>query len=302
LLSLRAGQEGLNDEFMITSYGALFFNSSFGFPAMAASVLPSGGPNYPLGTPFARFQVKPDSEFTIIAALYNGDPAPPGTGDPQVRDRNGTAFRTDGNTLSVGELQYAPATNLPTTYKLGAWYSTSPFSDERFDNAGGLLASPASTGSALVHHNDWAVYGVIDQRVWSNPGDKDRGVGVFFLAMGGPSDRNLSNVSAEIGASWRGPFAGRKSDVLGFAVSYLGISPAARQYSNDLISFGRATAGYATNETVLEATYQAPITDWLILQPDLQYVINPNAGIPNSFGSRPQPNALLVAFRVTIRL
>ncbi len=31
-LSIRIGQEGANDEMMITQYGALFLNSSFGFP------------------------------------------------------------------------------------------------------------------------------------------------------------------------------------------------------------------------------------------------------------------------------
>ncbi len=305
-LSLRVGQEGVNDELMITSYGALFMNSSFGFPAMTASILPSGGPNYPLGTPFARIQVKPTEEITVIGALFNGDPAPPGPGDPQVRDRNGTAFRTDGNTLSFAELQYAPASdaspNLPTTYKFGAWYSTSPFADQRFDTAGGLLADPAGTRTARIHHDDWSIYGVVDQRVWSDPDDKDRGIGVFFLAIGGPSDRNLSNVSAEAGISWRGPFADRKNDLLGFGVSYLGVSPATRQFSNDLIAFGRAARGYATNETVFEVTYQAPVTDWFILQPDLQYVVNPNAGIPNSFGSRPEADAFVLGLRVTFRL
>ena len=49
----RVGQEGANDEFMISQYGALFVNASFGFPGMAAGALPSGGANYPLATPFA---------------------------------------------------------------------------------------------------------------------------------------------------------------------------------------------------------------------------------------------------------
>ena len=53
-LSIRAGQEGANDEMMTTTYAGLFINSSFGFPGMPAAVLPSGGPNYPLATPFTR--------------------------------------------------------------------------------------------------------------------------------------------------------------------------------------------------------------------------------------------------------
>jgi hypothetical protein len=48
-------------------------------------------------------------------------------------------------------------------------------------------------------------------------------------------------------------------------VSMLGTSPAAQAYSRDLVSFGRASSSYASNETVLELTYQAPVTEHLTL-------------------------------------
>lgn len=305
-LSVRAGQEGANDEMMVTSYGGLFLNSSFGFPGMPASDLPSGGPNYPLATPFARALYNATDKLTLVAAAYTEDPAPPGMGDPQARDRNGTAFRLDDHTLGFAELWYSPNSNsppdLPTTYKLGAWYATSNFADQRFDSAGGLLAGPTSTGQPLQHNGDWGIYGIVDQMIWQTPGTDDDGIGLFAMVMGGPSNRNLSNLFVEGGMNWRGPFEERKDDVFGLAAAFLGISPAARQFSNDLIAFGKATTGYASNETVLEATYQAPVTNWLTLQPDLQYVINPNAGIPNSFGSTPEPNAFVIGLRATIRL
>jgi porin len=305
-LSIRFGQEGANDEMMVTAYGGLFLNSSFGFPGMLASDLPSGGPNYPLASPFARALYSPSDKFTIVVAAYTSNPAPLGPGDPQSRDRNGTAFVLNDHTLGFAELWYTPDTtapaNLPTTYKIGAWYSSDNFNDQRVDNTGGLLASPTSTGKPLNHAGDWAVYGIVDQMVWQQPGTKDRGIGVFAQLMGGPSDRNLANLFAEGGMNWFGPFAARPKDVLGLAVSYLGISPAARAYSSDLVAFGRAASTYAGNETVIEATYEAPVTHWLTLQPDLQYVINPNAGIPNNFGSTPLPNALVIGIRATIRL
>ncbi len=305
-VSVRAGQEGANDEMMVTAYGGLFLNSSFGFPGMPAADLPSGGPNYPLATPFARALYSPTDKITLVGAAYTDDPAPPGTGDPQARDRNGTAFRLNDHMLGFAELWYTPdpksPPDLPTTYKLGAWYATGNFADRRFDSAGGLLASPTSTGTALNHAGDWAFYGVVDQMVWQRPGTKDDGVGVFAMVMAGPGDRNLSNLYAEAGMNWRGPIKDRENDVFGLAVAYLGISPAARQFSNDLVAFGKAVSGYASNETVIEATYQAPVTDWLTLQPDVQYVINPGAGVPNNFGDTPLPNALVIGMRVTIRL
>jgi carbohydrate-selective porin OprB len=107
-LSIRLGQEGANDEMMTTAYGGLFFNSSFGFPGIPAAVLPSGGPNFPIATPFVRAQLKANDNLTLISGVFNGDPAPPGAGDPQIRDRNGTAFRLDGNALALAEIWYAP--------------------------------------------------------------------------------------------------------------------------------------------------------------------------------------------------
>ena len=69
---------------MTTFYGGLFLNSSFVFPGMPASDLPSGGPNYPLATPFARALYNISDKITIVGAVYTEDPAPPGVGDPQM--------------------------------------------------------------------------------------------------------------------------------------------------------------------------------------------------------------------------
>ena len=112
---------------MITQYGALFLNSSFGFPGLAAADLPSGGPNYPLAAPFVRAEFHATDSVTLVGAVFNGDPAPEGTGDPQLRDAGGTAFRLNDHVFAVGELWYSinqgdHASGLPGTYKLGAWY------------------------------------------------------------------------------------------------------------------------------------------------------------------------------------
>ena len=79
-------------------------------------------------------------------------------------------------------LWYSPdpdaSANLPTTYKIGAWYATSQFADRRLDNSGGLLlASPTSSGTPLNHTGDWAVYGIIDQMVWQREPRSERSAG-----------------------------------------------------------------------------------------------------------------------------
>ena len=117
-----------------------------------------------------------------------------------------------------------------------------------------------------------------------------------------PGDRNLSDLLVEGGVNWNAPFHERPDDVAGLSFAYLGISPAVRQFSRDLIAFGRGGAAYATNETVIEATYKVSVSDRLTLQPDAQLVLNPNAHIPGPFGPKPLSNTLVIGIRATISL
>ena len=303
-IDIRVGQEGANDEMMTSQYAGLFLNSSFGFPGLPAADLPSGGPNYPMATPFARVKAQASEAWTLVGAVYNGDPAPPGTGDPQLRDAGGTAFRLNDHTLGFGELWYSAGKGqdeLPGTYKLGAWYSSSPFADQRFDTQGVPLASPLSNGRPLMHSGGYAIYGIVDQMVWHSPGGcDDCGIGVFAQVMGAPSRFNLSDLFVEGGFNWKGVFKGRDNDTFGLGVSYVGISPAAQAFSTDVIAFTGTGKRYASNETVIEATYAYKATEWFALQPDLQYVINPNAGIPTASNPTPPKNALVLGVRATI--
>jgi len=43
-VSLRAGQLGVDDEFIISPTATAFINSTFGFPSWMATILPGGGP------------------------------------------------------------------------------------------------------------------------------------------------------------------------------------------------------------------------------------------------------------------
>jgi len=305
-LTVRLGQEGADTQMMISRYGALFFNSGFGFPSLAAADLPSGGPNYPLATPFVRAQLQATDKITLVGAVFNGDPAPAGTGEPQRRDAGGTAFRLNGHALAFTELWYSTnqgdgETGLPATYKLGAWYASGHFADQLYDTSGLSLANPGSSGVPREHSSDFAVYGIVDQMIWRKPGSKQSGIGVFLQVMGAPDQDNLSNLYVEAGLNWMAPFAGRDNDVFGVGVSYLGISPAARRYSSELVAFTGTGRPYASNETVFEATYQYQVTPWWTLQPDLQFVVNPGAGIPSSLGATPpKKNAIVGGVRATI--
>jgi porin len=245
----------------------------------------------------------PTENITLAAAVFNGNPAGTGIGDPQVRDASGTLFLVNEGVFVVAEAAFSIAqkTPWPGTYKIGAWYNSNAFASPLRDIQGLSLANPASSGIPGRLWNDYAIYVVADQMIWHKPGTKDAGVGVFALATAAPQDRNLSNFFAMAGVNWKGIL--RDDDVFGLGVAYLRISNSLRQFSADLAFVTGFGQPFATNETVLEATYQYPLTPWLTLQPSLQYIINPGAGIPspsNGFSRSPLKNATTMGLRATV--
>jgi porin len=177
----------------------------------------------------------------LIGAVYTEDPAPPGTGDPQLRDRHGTAFRLNDHALSFTELWYSPAflasQNLPGTYKLGIWYATGSFADPLHDSDGLSLANPASNGIPLTRSGDYAIYWIVNQMLWHKPNTEAQGIGVFLQIMRAPDDRNLSDLFVEGGVTWKGPLPGRSHDQAGLALTYAGIGAAARHFSQDVVFY-----------------------------------------------------------------
>lgn len=302
--SIQFGQQGLDDQFMLPPYANLYLNSSFTYAGLAALDLPSGGPAYPLASPFARVIFIPIKGVSLVSGVFTEDPAPPGTGDPQLRDRHGTAFRFDDHTLAITEWRYQPPflknRGLPGLYELGMWVATGPFADQRRDSRGGSLASPESNGIPLTHSGDYDFYMIANQMLWHLGESAEQGIGVFLNIDFAPNDRNLISRFITGGVNWTGPFPGRPNDVAGLAFTYAGLSSAAQQFSRDVILYTDLGAPFAASETVVEATYLLQLTPWLSLQPDLQFAINPGAGIPTPQAPLPLKNALILGMRMTV--
>ena len=80
-----------------------------------------------------RLRVAPIAALTLSGAVLNGNPAPPGPGDPQVRNSGGTNFLIgEGGVLALAELAYSfdVQPGLPgalSDAKLGGWYHTADF-------------------------------------------------------------------------------------------------------------------------------------------------------------------------------
>ena len=89
----------------------------------------------------------------------------------------GQSARTAGRRLQFYRFAYGTtASGLPGTYKLGFWYDSAPFPDQRFDSTGLPLADPSSTGIALMRRNNFSLYGVMDQVIWQPGADSPRSI------------------------------------------------------------------------------------------------------------------------------
>jgi porin len=274
---------------MLSQYGGLFINGSFGWPTLPSVDLPAGGPSYPFATPGVRLRALPNERTTLLLGVFNGNPAananfPPS--DPQLRNPSGANLRFQG-TFVIGEVQYAVnqgegAKGLPATFKLGAWYNSNAFTDQFFAT-GGETAAEAGIIPPGQHRGDWSVYGVVDQLVWRPPGAKEGGVGVFLRAMGAPANRNEIVAFVDGGVTWRGPF-GRADDSVGLGFGWARISGVTIAGEQAQVAAG-GQAPVQSAETVLELTYEAQLAPWWVVQPDFQYIFNPGGGIPNPNGS-----------------
>jgi len=290
-LDVKIGQQSIDNEFMLSQYSALFVNTMAGWPLIPSDDLYGGGPAYPLASVGARVQAKPTDNTTILAGVFNDNPGGGAfSDDAQALDATGATFNLNTGALFIAELQYAvdePAfgqmvqpdqptpAHLPGTYKIGFWYDTGFFPDQRFGTDGLSLASPNSNGNPEEHKGDYSLYAVADQTVWQSAADSARSLNLFARLMGSPETQNLIDFSFNGGVTLTAPLPGRDNDQAGMDLGLGKVSSRAAGLDRD----GGVTA--RGTEELIELTYQAQLNPWLTLQPDMQYVINPGAGVQN---------------------
>lgn len=307
-LSLRAGQLGFDSDFGASAIsddlpgGDLFLNSDFGALPILSFNVPV--PIYAIYAPGAMARFEPGENFYLRAAVYDGNPAPGEFGDPSpgsvigaMPNDHGVRWRLSGDegALWSAEIGYrvSPSTGpgdgvatvghlsahgerrvhggtaqlgadqtqvgqegLPGIYKLGAFFHTDEFTDFR-------------SGQGL--EGNYGFYAVASQMVWRETGNQ--GLTLFTRAGFAPEDRNVLDCTLDCGAVCKGLFPGRDDDNIGVAFTYKG-------YSDDFSASEQAAGGAPRgHESIIELTYEFLATDWLPVQPDVQYVINP-AGDP----------------------
>ena len=302
VLSFRAGQLSVDDEFLVSPTASNLLNSTFGWPALGFANLPAGlpndqnltlGPGYPLGAPGVRLIFSPSENFAWLTAVFSHQPA--------SVDRTGVQFHVSGDEMIITELQYLQnqakdATGLPFMLKLGGWYDTARFNDLHLSSNGRSLV--LFGGTPQRHSGEQAVYVVADQTVWRRE-DGSQALSLFLRAGAAPDQSiNLVTWYADGGLGVKGPLPGRDTDLLSLGVGYAGVGQAARATDRD------AKLPVRSEEAFIEVNYTFSVAPWWTVQPDLQYIIHPAFG-----GASPTtaigtiatiPDATVVGLRTTV--
>jgi porin len=193
--------------------------------------------------------------------------------------------------------------------RIGAWYDSETFADEFRDVNGVPLASPTSNGVPARDHGDYSLYAVADQMLWRDGSNPNRNVNAFARVMDAPqADRNLISFSANAGVVYHDPFRNRPDDTVGLGMGYVRVSSQVAAYERELASYAAQTDSggfYAVqgSESYVEVTYQRQMRPWWQIQPDIQYVFNPGAGVVDpSAPTRTVRNEFVIGIRTNILL
>jgi porin len=285
-LSVRFGRLTINsvygEEFAGSQYFKAFTSVAFDLVPLGIFLNAPGAFGYPLTTWGARIKFEPVESFYVMAGCYNGDP------EVKVGDRHGVDFTWRGPPFIIGEIgyrrNYGPdATGLPGNLKIGAYFNGG--SAEVFGS--GLAGQPAETGQAR-----YGFYLLGDQALvrWGEPVEK-RHLGAFAAFVCAPDPRvSQAPYFFDAGLVAYGFLPSRPRDFVGFGLAY-------GSYSGDLRRAEEVQAlidpgvGVQSWEMTLEWTYGCTVRPGLLVQPSLQYLVNPG-------GNKTVPNALAVGVNI----
>jgi porin len=284
-ISLRVGQFTADTEFVRTAYSGQFLNRSLGWPALLAMNLPGGGPSVPLATLGIRLALRQTDWLTLQSAIFQGN--------VYNQEANPHGFRWNLNAangfflLTEAQMRWnhrESEAGLPGQFKIGFWTITG-------DGADPLAASTNSP--------NYGGYLLMDQMLYREPTLADgkaqpsslkssQGLGWFGRIGFAPPDRNIVDFYFDTGFVYTGLLPTRDFDVLGLALAYGQISTAASRIPTFRDSYGDGT------QCVIELTYQAQLTPWMTIQPDIQFIISPRSHL--NFD-----NAIILGGSVNIR-
>jgi len=304
-LDLLVGRLTINslqgEEFIGSAYFKAF--TSVGFDLLPQGVfLNSPGANgYPATTWGGRLKYSPANNLYVQAGVYNGDP------NQKNGAHHGLDLSVKGPLFAIGEVglrwNYGDQdTGLARNIKVGGYY-----------DGGAYKTSDSGSQTTGTAKGLFGFYVLGDQQLWRwtddrhrrpvhpnnarlGDSERDRHLGVFGAFMAAPQARlNTVPYFFDAGVVAYGPTSKRPRDfaALGFVYG---------SFQNGPLRTGELLV-QSDNEEAVEITYGYTLRPGLLLQPALQYLLNPR-GNPLISATLPAngrvPNALAAGINIVI--
>ncbi len=258
-VSARLGLYDLNTEFDTIETAGLFLNGAHGMGTDFGQTGENGPSIFPVTSLALRLRAESgNGAFGQIAVLDGvpGNPDDPSSNEIYLSHENGALLVIEAG-WSAGDWR---------KLAIGAWQYTATFD---------TLVGTDDEDMPLTRSGNSGVYGMVDRTLWRG----DAATVAGFLRLGHATGRfNQCDTYLGTGITLAGFWPARAGDEIGLAI-------AAVRTSDDYREAQRlAGADADDHETNIELTWRAPVTDWLTLQPSVQYIINPgtNAELDNA--------------------
>ncbi|MDN8617765.1 carbohydrate porin [Variovorax ginsengisoli] len=272
-MSVLGGIYDLNTEFYHLQAAGLFLNSSFGMGPEFSQSGVEGPSIFPRTAMGVRVAAKPAPGMVLRAALLDGVPV--------VRpDGSRGAFRPGDGALAVAEAAFlsrptkAADDQTSPRDRIGRFSSLSPYQDKLALGVWHYTGSYPDVGPAgalgALHHGSTGGYAIGEWRLLGRSADAEQTLAGFMQLGTADASTNRFQTYIGMGLVGTGWVPGRPSDQIGLAIA------SARNGSPYRQSQRIQRQDTAAAETAVELSYLTQITKWLIVQPDLQYVMRPN--------------------------
>lgn len=224
--------------------------------------------NWPVSQWALRVRANGASHVYIMAGIFDLNPE---NLDPD----HGLDLYNHGSQGIIAPLElgwtpdHGPA-GLPGQYKIGAFYSNGDAPDY------GSHRDDATTGRR------YGAYFVVQQQLTSRAGDRKRGLSLFSQGTWNDQDTAYVERYLSAGATWAGPFDARSRDDMGIGLAYARVSDdyVDTVTAGNAVLPGPGAPGYVPaqgEEWNAELYYGFQLSPWLVVRPNLQYVMHPGA-------------------------
>lgn len=272
--SLLFGLHDLNSEFYVTDSSAVFLNSSFGVGPELAQTGLNGPSIFPVTSLAFRARAKITDALSFSAAVYDAV-----SGNPDDATGTHISVSSDEGFLNVGEITHTHQLHEePGKISVGGWSYTKEFDHLSKVDANGDPERDRSYGGFLL----------LEQKIHSPRAGEPAGLTGFLRAGLASSAVNPVSYSVGLGVLAEGMIGSRERDQLGLGF----YSAAASRYAREAAANDGEDA--TLRESIFELTYKFMIHEWVAIQPDVQWIIQPNM--------RNTDNAVVAGARLEIAL